>query len=79
MRNLTISVEEEVARWARIWAAEHDTSVSKLLGEMLRRRMLEEEGYEAAKNRYLSLKPTALKRSGRYPSREELHDRDRLR
>jgi hypothetical protein len=79
MRNLTITVDEEVARWARIWAAEHDTSVSKFLGEMLRQRMLEEEGYEAAKNRYLTRKPIALKRSGRYPSREELHDRNRLR
>jgi hypothetical protein len=40
--------------------------------------MLEEEGYEAAKNHYLSQKPVLLKKSGTYPSREEIHERDRL-
>jgi hypothetical protein len=79
MRNLTITVDEEVARWARVWAAQHNTSVSRLLGELLRQRMLEEEGYEAAKSRHLSLKPLPSKTSGSYPSREELHDRDGLR
>jgi hypothetical protein len=79
MQNLTITVDEEVARWARIWAARHDTSVSRLVGQMLEERMLEEEGYEAAKNRFLSLEPVALKTRGRYPSRDELHDRKRVR
>jgi hypothetical protein len=79
MRNLTIVVEEEVARWARIRAAELDTSVSRLVGDLLRERMLEDGGYEAAKRQHLSEQPVALKRSGRYPSREELHDRDGLR
>ena len=79
MKNLTIVVDEEVARWARIWAAEQDTSVSRLVGDLLRERMLEERGYEAAKSQYLTQKPVALKKSGQYPSREELHDRARLR
>ena len=79
MKNLTIVVDEEVARWARIWAAEQDTSVSRLVGDLLRERMLEERGYEAAKSHYLAQKPVALKKSGHYPSREETHDRARLR
>ena len=75
MKNLTITVEESVARWAKVWAAEHDTSVSRLVGELLRERMLQEQGYEAAKSHYLSQEPVTLKTSGTYPSREELHDR----
>jgi plasmid stability protein len=79
MRNLTITVDEEVIRWAKIWAATHDTSVSRLVGELLRQRMVEEEGYDVAKNQYLSLRPVELKKGGPYPSRETLHDRNGLR
>jgi len=32
MRNVTVTMEEDVAKWARVWAAEHDTSVSRMLG-----------------------------------------------
>ena len=48
MKNVTITLEEDVARWARIRAAELNTSMSRLLGEMLRQMMQEEEGYHAA-------------------------------
>jgi hypothetical protein len=79
MKNVTITLKEGVAQWARIWAARHNTSVSRLLGEMLEKRMIEEEGFEAARKRYLSRKPVALKRSGKYPSRKEIHERNLLR
>lgn len=79
MKNVTITLKEEVAQWARVWAARHNTSVSRLLGEMLETRMREEENFETARKRYLSRKPVALKRSGEYPSREEIHDRNLLR
>jgi hypothetical protein len=46
LRNVTVTLEEEVARWARIEAARKETSVSRLLGQMLKARMLEEDGYE---------------------------------
>lgn len=36
MRNVTITLDEEVARWVRIEAAKRETSVSRLVGEMLR-------------------------------------------
>ncbi|OGP98361.1 MAG: hypothetical protein A2Z51_00055 [Deltaproteobacteria bacterium RBG_19FT_COMBO_52_11] len=32
MKNFTITLDEEVARWARIRAEEKDTSVSRLVG-----------------------------------------------
>ena len=79
LRNLTITVEEAVARWARVWAARHHTSVSRLVGEMLKERMREDEGYDVAMREYLSVKPASLKKAGKYPRREELHDRHSLR
>jgi hypothetical protein len=80
MKNVTITLHEEVARWARIRAAELNTSVSRLLGEMLERLMLEEQNYHAAKKRYLSGEPQVLNEAGSgYPKREELHDRDDFR
>jgi len=76
MKNVTITLEEEVALWARVRAAERDTSVSRLVGEMLREKMLGERSYQAAMQQYLSRQPKRLKRSGtKYPGREELHDR----
>jgi hypothetical protein len=42
LKNVTITLDEDVARWARIWAAERDTSVSRLVGELLREKMLED-------------------------------------
>ncbi len=75
MKNMTITLEEEVADWARVWAAKSRSSVSRLVGELLKQRMQEETGYQAAMNQFLSAKPISLKKSGVYPSREELHDR----
>jgi plasmid stability protein len=48
MKNVTITLDEDVARWARVWAARHDTSVSRISGELLQEHMRQEEGYEAA-------------------------------
>jgi len=75
MKNVTVTLDEEVARWARIWAARRETSVSRLLGELLRERMLQEERYEAAMQQYLAVTPRELKTTGRYPARDEIHDR----
>ena len=77
MKNVTITLDEEVARWARVWAARHDTSVSRILGELLEERMLREEGYEAAMQQYIAVAPRALKTSGGYPTRTEAHERSR--
>lgn len=40
LRNVTVTLEEDVAQWARIEAARRDTSVSRLLGELLKESML---------------------------------------
>ena len=75
MKNITIKLENDVARWARVWAAEHDTSVSRMLGELLKRAKKEKTGYAQAMQQFLSVKPRPLKESGTYPSRDELHER----
>ncbi|MDD2903619.1 MAG: hypothetical protein PHU44_14435 [Syntrophales bacterium] len=65
-----------MARWARIRAAEQNTSVSRLVGMMLKEKMQEEEAYLLAMEQYLAQKPQVLKKAGaRYPQREELHER----
>ena len=78
LRNVTVSLEESVARWARLEAARNETSVSRLLGDILKQRMLEKNSYERAMRRSLARKPF-LDTDGRYLSREEVHDRARLR
>lgn len=76
MKNVTLSLEEDVARWARIRAAEKETSVSRLVGEMLREQMVTEEGYQAARERFFSIRPRPMRDpSTPLPSRDELHDR----
>lgn len=77
-KNVTVTLEEDVARWARIEAAKLDTSVSQMLGDFLKERMTEEQSYERAMKYALSRKPF-LNTDGRYISREEAHDRSRLR
>jgi plasmid stability protein len=47
LRNVTVTLEEDVAQWARIEAARRDTSVSRLLGEILKERITT-EGNSAA-------------------------------
>ena len=78
LKNVTITLDEEVARWARIEAAQKETSVSRLLGEILRERMLRNDAYQKAMRRALARKPF-LKSEGRYLSREEAHDRPGFR
>lgn len=78
LQNMTITVDEDVARWARVKAATEASSVSRLVGEMLKQRMLKEEGYETAMRRYLAMKPSVIS-SGPYPKRGELYERSRSR
>lgn len=79
MRNVTITLDEETARWIRVEAAEKNTSVSRLVGALLRERMVAERGYENAMEEYLKRRPRRLRDGSRLPRREELHDRTRIR
>lgn len=76
MKNVTITVDEEVAKWAKVWAAQNDTSMSRMLGETLREKMLQEQSYERAQRRYFAKRPAPLKtKRSRYPKRDSLYER----
>jgi hypothetical protein len=77
-RNVTVSLDEDVALWARLEAARRDTSVSRLLGGILKERMARESQYDQAMQSALARRPF-LASDGRYLSREQVHDRARLR
>jgi hypothetical protein len=76
MKNVTITLNEEVLRWAKVTAAKRDTSVSRMLGEELQRQMLQEKAYERGKRRFRARQVKALKPGEQsYPSRDSLYDR----
>jgi hypothetical protein len=77
-RNVTVSLEEEVALWARLEAARRDTSVSRLLGDLLKERMARESLYDQALRSAVA-RPPFLATDGRYLSREQVHERAHLR
>lgn len=80
MKNVTISLDEETAHWVRRFAAERDMSVSRLVGELLAERMRQLDDYERAMRAFFSKRPVKLSNAGdKYPSRDDLHDRARLR
>jgi hypothetical protein len=80
MKNVTITLDARTAAWVRVHAAEHNMSVSRMVGEMLREHMREQHDYDTAMQRFLSKKPTRLKkRSATYPTRDQVHDRTGLR
>lgn len=80
MKTLTIRIDNELARWARAWAAAHETSVSQMVADLLRKLMLQQRGYDAAMEQWLSWKPRPLRNSDEpLPTRDELHERGLVR
>ena len=80
MKNITITLDEKTVAWARVHAAKHNKSVSRLVGEMLLKYMHEAREYDEAMRRWFAKKPYKFEKpGGRYPTREELHDRAGLR
>jgi len=79
MKNVTVTLDEEVALWVRVRAAKQNQSVSRYLGDMLRSQMTEEKTYDEAMGRFLSRKPSRITDSETYPARETLYERPRVR
>lgn len=80
MKNITITLEPEVARWVRIKAAEQETSISRYVGELLKETMEASPQYEHARRQYLALPPKPLGNPDEpLPKREALYDRAGLR
>jgi len=79
-RNITLALDEEILREARVLAAHRGLSVSGLLRRQLVQLVENERGF--AKARASALHRLAHAQSleaGKLPRREELHDRAGLR
>jgi hypothetical protein len=74
LRNVTITVPEEVAHWARKRAAEENISVSRLVGKMLEAQMRQTDDYQEAYRRWQVLKPMDIDSEHRL-TRDEAHAR----
>jgi len=75
LKNITITVNEDVALWARRKAAEENTSVSKLVGQMLENQMRAGDDYWRAYRRWKRMSPVKGIDAARRMSREEAHAR----
>ena len=71
MKNVTVTMEDDVADWARMEAARRNTSVSRLVGEMLAEKMRRDDAYERAMREALVFKPIPFE--GRYLTRDEIY------
>jgi uncharacterized protein YdaU (DUF1376 family) len=78
VKNITVSLDEDTYRRARIIAAERDTSISALVKEFLVRLGSGESQVERLKREERALREriTSFRASDRQ-SRDELHDRAR--
>ncbi|MFZ5543644.1 MAG: CopG family transcriptional regulator [Pseudomonadota bacterium] len=76
MKNVTVTMEDSVAEWARMEAARRNTSVSRLIGELLAEKMRHDDAYERAMREALEFKSWGAS-DGRYPTREKSHERGR--
>ena len=71
MKNVTVTMEDSVAEWARLEAARRNTSVSRLVGEMLAEKMRRNGRYERAMHEALQFRPVAF--TGPYLTRDEIY------
>jgi hypothetical protein len=79
MKNVTVTMEDSVADWARLEAARRNTSVSRLVGEMLADKMRHDDAYVRAMQDWLSRERNWKSDGSRYPSRDQAHERGSAR
>jgi HSP90 family molecular chaperone len=75
-QNITLSLEKEIIKKGKVVAARKDTSVSKMLSDLLKSMVEDDERYEAAKKNALQLLKKGIRLGGAITwKREELHER----
>jgi predicted transcriptional regulator len=74
-QNLTISLDQETIRKARILAARRSTSISGLVAQQIESLIGEQEAYERAKQHALALLEKGFHLGGKQATRDELHER----
>ena len=74
--NVTVKIDSELLREARILAAEEGTSVSAIVAAQLEKAVRERKDYEKAKRKALALMRKGFHWNYKPPaSRDELHER----
>lgn len=82
MKNITVTLDDQTAEWLRTAAAARGVSMSRFLGEMVRKQLPQARDYEQAMNRWLARRAfdKPLTAPGeKLPTREEIYDRPVLR
>lgn len=82
MKNITVTLDDQTAEWLRTAAAAKGISMSRFLGEMVRKQLPQARDYEQAMNRWLARRAfdKPLTAPGeKLPTREEIYDRPVLR
>jgi hypothetical protein len=75
-QNITLSIEKDLIKQAKILAAQRQVSISRLLSEELQRLVEDSEDYEWAKRRALQHISKGFHLGGKVSvTREELHER----
>jgi len=75
-QNITLSIEKDLIRKAKVLAAKKEISISKLLSRELTRILNEEDLYESARKRATARLKKGYHLGGRIlATREELHER----
>ncbi|MBI2690289.1 MAG: CopG family transcriptional regulator [Acidobacteria bacterium] len=75
LKNVTITLSEEAAHWARKKAADENTSVSRLVGRMIEDQMRLGDAYWQAYERWKKLPASGEKSAKNRLSRSESHER----
>lgn len=71
--NLTVQLDDEVIRRARVVAAKRGTSVSALVARQIDELAAQDERYDAARQRAMELMEQAGSHGGRRWTREDLY------
>jgi hypothetical protein len=74
-QNLTLSLDKELIRKARVLAAERSTSVNQKLGQLLEAMVEDAAQYDQAKRSALAQLHTGFYLGGHPAPRDELHER----
>jgi len=74
-KNVTITISEEALKWARRKAADENTSVSRLVGQMLEEKMRLSDEYWKAFERWKKFKGVKGFKVKDAFSRDEVHER----
>ena len=75
-QNITLSIDNELIKKAKLMVAKKETSVTKLLTEQLAKVVSEDEQYDSAKKRALAILKRGFHLGGcTIAKREELYER----